>query len=58
MVLEAKTDAPELALDNSTQAGFCKWFQSLPQVRLGACGGCAAHAVVLKLHQLNTGALL
>lgn len=35
MVLEAKTDAPELALDNSTQAGFCKWFQSLPQVRLG-----------------------
>jgi len=32
MVLEAKTDAPELALDGSTQAGFCKWFQSLPQV--------------------------
>lgn len=33
MVLEAKTDAPELALDSSSQAGFCKWFQSLPQVR-------------------------
>lgn len=32
MVLEAKTDAPELALDGSTQAGFCKWFMSLPQV--------------------------
>lgn len=31
MVLEAKTDAPELALDSSLQAGFCKWFQSLPQ---------------------------
>lgn len=37
MVLEAKTDAPELALDGSTQAGFCKWFLSLPQVRLWAC---------------------
>ncbi|WIA29725.1 hypothetical protein OEZ86_012205 [Tetradesmus obliquus] len=31
MVLEAKTGAPELALDSSLQAGFCKWFQSLPQ---------------------------
>eukprot|EP00882_Tetradesmus_deserticola_P012124 GHRQ01012846.1.p1 GENE.GHRQ01012846.1~~GHRQ01012846.1.p1 ORF type:complete len:141 (+),score=47.75 GHRQ01012846.1:266-688(+) len=31
MVLEAKTDAPALALDSSSQAGFCKWFQSLPQ---------------------------
>jgi hypothetical protein len=43
MVLEAKTDAPELALDGSTQAGFCKWFQSLPQVR--CCGVCAVRAV-------------
>eukprot|EP00775_Hariotina_reticulata_P005551 gene5551-5787_t len=31
MVLEAKTDAPELSLDPSSQQGFCKWFQSLPQ---------------------------
>eukprot|EP00878_Enallax_costatus_P033029 GHUV01036400.1.p2 GENE.GHUV01036400.1~~GHUV01036400.1.p2 ORF type:complete len:136 (+),score=33.82 GHUV01036400.1:638-1045(+) len=31
MVLEAKTDAPQLELDQSSQAGFCKWFLSLPQ---------------------------
>jgi hypothetical protein len=41
MVLEAKTDAPELALDGSTQAGFCKWFMSLPQV--GGCSSWGAH---------------
>lgn len=32
MVVEAKTDTPDLGLDVQTQNGFVKWFNSLEQV--------------------------
>lgn len=53
MVLEAKTDAPQLELDQSSQAGFCKWFLSLPEVsRLSVCPS-TLHAELLSQRCLH-----